>query len=166
MAKESKKSAGEEKGHPHAPRIRNRKAFHDYHILQHVEAGLVLTGTEVKSLRAGQCQIEDAFARIRGTEVWLTGVNIAIYPQAVGALQHDPTRPRKLLLHRRQIAELQKLTAQKGNTLVPLTIYFHRGMAKVELGVAVGKQAYDKRQDLKTRQAKRDMDRDLRGYNR
>lgn len=147
---------------PHEPRIRNRRAFHDYHILEKVEAGLSLKGTEVKSLRAGQCQLDDAYARVEGGEVFLVGANIAVYPQAVGVLQHEPLRPRKCLLHRRQIAQLARLTSQKGHTIVPLEIYFHKGYAKVELGVGVGKRDFDKRQTIKQRQAKRDMDREMR----
>lgn len=160
MAKQSDKSGKDEK-RPHAPTIRNRKAFHEYHIVQQVEAGLALVGTEVKSLRAGQCQMEDAYARISSGEVWLIGVNIAIYPQAVGALQHDPLRQRKCLLHKRQIAELARMTAQKGFTLIPLAIFFKKGYAKVELGVGQGKRDFDKREDLKKKQAQRDMKREM-----
>lgn len=160
MAKKSPQSADQSR--PHEPRIRNRKAFHDYHILEKVEAGLALTGTEVKSLRDGKCQLDDAFARIENGEIWLIGANIAIYPQAVGVLQHDPLRKRKCLLHRRQIAQLQRLTSQKGHTIVPLEVHFHKGYAKVELGIGVGKRDFDKRQSLKQRQARRDMDREMR----
>ena len=146
----------------HAPTIRNRKAFHEYHVVERVEAGLVLTGTEVKSLRAGNAQFEDAFARLREGEVWLIGANVAVYPQARGVLQHDPLRPRKCLLRSAQVRELEKLTAQKGFTLIPLAIYFGNGFAKVELGVAQGKRSFDKRDDIKKKQAKRDIDREMR----
>lgn len=162
MAKKSEKNEQVDDKAAHAPTIRNRKAFHDYFISQQVEAGLVLTGTEVKSLRMGQCQLDDAYASIRGGEVWLIGANIATYPQAVGMLQHDPVRPRKCLLRRRQIAELARMTAQKGLTMVPLRVFFSHGLAKIELGVGEGKRQYDKRDDIKKRQAKRDMDREMR----
>jgi SsrA-binding protein len=147
---------------PHAPRTQNRQAFREYHIIERVEAGLVLTGTEVKSLRAGKCQLDDAYARIEGGQVFLVGADIAIYPQAVGSLQHEPKRTRKCLLHNRQIEMLTKLTAAKGMTIVPLALYFRNGYAKVELGVGHGKQTHDKRQDLKERQARRDIDREMR----
>ena len=147
--------------HSHSPRIVNRKARHNFHILEVVECGLELQGTEVKSLRAGSMQIDEAHARVRGQEVFLVGSTIAAYPQA-GPVQHDPTRDRKLLLHRRQIAQLAAHVAQKGRTLVPLVIYFKKGWAKCELGVAVGKRAYDKRQALRERDQRREIDRELR----
>jgi SsrA-binding protein len=146
---------------PHAPRIVNRKARHNFHILEAVECGLELLGTEVKSLRAGSMQIDEAHARLRGSEVFLIGATIATYPQA-GPIQHDPLRPRKLLLHRRQIEALAAHVAQKGHTLVPLAIYFKKGWAKCELGVAVGKRAYDKRQTLRRKDQQREIDRELR----
>jgi SsrA-binding protein len=160
MAKSSGKPEADS-GRPHSPVIRNRKAFHEYHITEQVEAGLALVGTEVKSLRDAKCQLNDAYVRLRGREAWLVGVNIAIYPQAVGVLQHDPLRDRKCLLHKRQIEELVRLTAQKGFTIVPLAIYFKNGYAKVELGVGTGKRDFDKRQDLKKREADRDIKRAL-----
>ncbi|NQU75199.1 MAG: SsrA-binding protein SmpB [Planctomycetes bacterium] len=147
---------------PHAPRIRNRRAFADYEISEHVEAGLVLTGTEVKSLRAGNCQLDDAYAHLSDGEVLLIGADIAVYPQAVGALQHEPKRARKCLLHKSQILQLLKLTAQKGMTVIPLAIYFRNGYAKVDLGLGKGKQSHDKRQDVKNRQAQRDIQREMR----
>jgi SsrA-binding protein len=147
---------------PRTPRILNRKARHEYHISQVLEAGLLLAGTEVKSLRAGQAKIDEAFARIRGGELWLVGMNIAAYPQAAPGMQHDPTRDRKLLAHRRQIAVLEAHARQKGNTIVPIAVYFKDGWAKVELGLAVGKQHFDKRQDLKKKQANRDIQREMR----
>ncbi|MFA6133565.1 MAG: SsrA-binding protein SmpB [Phycisphaerae bacterium] len=140
-----------------SPRIVNRKARHDYEILEVVECGVELVGTEVKSLRAGQAKIDEAHARVRNGEVVLIGANIAIYPQAGPAAQHDPTRQRKLLLHRRQIEALASHVAQKGKTLVPLAVYFKRGWAKCELGIAVGKRQYDKRASIRDREQKRDM---------
>ncbi len=163
MARKAKKpEAGGEPGRPHAPRTRNRRAFRDFEILQRVEAGLVLTGTEVKSLRAGKCQLEDSFARINRGQVYVVGMDIAVYPQAVGSLQHEPKRDRKCLLHRRQIAQLEKLTAAKGMTIVTLAVYFSNGYAKVELGAGRGKKQFDKRQDIKKRQIDRDMQRAIR----
>ncbi len=157
MAKEKdKKKAG-----AGTPRIQNRKARHDYHIEQVVECGIELLGTEVKSIRAGQCKIDEGYARIRGGEVMLLGVNIAHYQQAGPSMQHEPLRERKLLLRRRQIDELLAHVTEKGNTLVPLAMYFSRGWAKVELGLATGKQQFDKRQDLKKKDAQRDIAREM-----
>ncbi|MCJ7543687.1 MAG: SsrA-binding protein SmpB [Phycisphaerae bacterium] len=146
---------------PHTPRIVNRKARHHFHVLEVVECGLELLGSEVKSLRAGSMQIDDAYARFRGSQVFLVGSTIAPYAQA-SSLQHSPTRDRKLLLHRRQIALLAAHVAQKGRTLVPLVVYFKRGWAKCELGLAVGKRAYDKRQTLRQRDQQREIDREMR----
>lgn len=156
MGRRKHKQAG-----PQGVRIVNRKARHSFHILEVVECGLQLTGTEVKSLRERQAKIDDGFARIRGSEVFLVGVNIATYANAIGPLQHEPLRERKLLLHRRQIAQLQTHVNQKGKTLVPLAIYFKRGWAKCELGVAVGKRHFDKRDDLKKRDQQREMAREM-----
>jgi SsrA-binding protein len=160
MAKNKDRQSGD--GKPKGVRISNRKALRDYSIIEKVEAGLRLTGTEVKSLRAGQAKVDEAYARIEGEEVFLVGANIAQYPHAKGELQHEPTRKRKCLLHRRQIHALQQHLHQKGRTLVPLAMYFKGSWAKVELGVAEGKRQYDKRQDLKKKQHQRDMDRATR----
>ncbi|MCD6304600.1 MAG: SsrA-binding protein SmpB [Planctomycetes bacterium] len=143
--------------------ITNRKARHKFHLIEKVECGMELTGTEVKSLRAGAAKIDEAYARIRGGEVFLVGMNIPQYPNAAGALQHEPLRDRKLLLHRRQIARLETHVRQKGKTLVPTAVYFNnRGLAKCELAVAVGKRAYDKRDAIRRRDQQREMDRALR----
>jgi SsrA-binding protein len=143
-------------------RIINKKARHDYHILATLEAGIALTGSEVKSLRAGQAQLTDSFVRIDDTQVTLIGAQIDRYPPATDR-NHDPQRKRRLLLHKREILKLQSQLAAKGTTLVPLTIFFNdRGLAKVELGVAVGKKTFDKRQDLKKREHQRDIDRAMR----
>ena len=142
---------------PSQPRMMNRKARHEFHIEEVVECGMVLTGTEVKSLRAGQAKIDDGYARIRDGEAYLVGVNIAHYPQAAAAMQHEQVRDRKLLLKRRQIERLLSHVKQKGNTVVPLAVYFKAGWAKCELGLAVGKRFYDKRQDIKKRDQQRDM---------
>lgn len=160
MAKKSKSTEDGDK--PFSPRFRNRRAFHEYEILEKVEAGLALVGTEVKSLRSGKCQLDDAYARISTGEIFLINADIAIWPQAVGVLQHEPKRPRKCLLHKRQIEQLIKLTAAKGMTIVPLAVYFKNGYAKVQLGVGRGKERHDKRRDLKARQDKREMDRAMR----
>ncbi len=160
-----RKKSGKRDDHgadPGTPYISYRRAFHDYHILEKVECGLELLGTEVKSLRAGNAVLAGAYGQIRGNEVFLCGASIAVYPQAVGTLQHDPVRDRRLLVHRRQIHKLQVYVAQKGHTLVPLALYFKKGWAKCELGAATGKRAYDKRQALQKRQQQRDMDRELR----
>ncbi len=143
-------------------RISNRKARHKFHILEKIECGLALRGTEVKSLRGGQATVDEGHARVRNGEVFLVGVNIATYPSAAGTLQHDPLRERKLLLRRRQIAQLETHVKQKGRTLVPLAIYFKGGWAKCELGVAVGKRQYDKRESIKKRDQKREMAREMR----
>jgi len=149
-----------EKRRPGPPRILNRKARYQYDVLEVVECGLELLGTEVKSLRAGSAQIGEAHARVRGSQVYLVGANIAAYPQA-GPVQHEPTRPRKLLLHSRQIAQLAAHVAQKGRTLVPLAIYFKKGWAKCELGLVVGKRAYDKRQALRSKDQQREISREM-----
>jgi SsrA-binding protein len=143
----------------------NRKARHDYHIEDTWEAGLVLTGTEVKSLRAGRATLVDGYAQVRGREVFLHGVHIPEYAQGTWT-NHEPRRPRKLLLHREQIDKIARRTAEQGTTLVPLALYFKDGYAKVELALARGKRQYDKRHALAERQASREADRALRARNR
>ena len=137
---------------------RNRRARHDYHIEDVVEAGLVLTGTEVKSLRAGRASLTEGFAQISDGEMWLYGVHIPEYAQGTWT-NHEPRRPRKLLLHRREIDKLASEIAERGFTLVPLSLYFSGGRAKVELALARGKRTYDKRQDLAQRDAAREVQR-------
>jgi SsrA-binding protein len=134
----------------------NRKARHDYAIVDTYEAGLVLTGTEVKSLRAGRASLVDGFATIRDGEVWLQGVHIPEYAQGTWT-NHEPRRQRKLLLHRAEIERLIGRTRESGLTLVPLQLYFRDGKVKVELALARGKRSYDKRQDLARRDAQREM---------
>ncbi|MDK1019410.1 MAG: SsrA-binding protein SmpB [Actinomycetota bacterium] len=136
----------------------NRKARYNYEILDTFEAGMVLRGSEVKSLRAGQVQLKDSYASIRGGEVWLESVHIAPYSFAEDG-GHDPERPRKLLLHRREIDRLFSRIREEGLTLVPLQVYFRDGRAKVELGLARGKRTRDKRQSIVERQQKREMER-------
>ena len=140
---------------------RNRRALHDYHIEDTYEAGLVLTGTEVKSLRAGRASLADGFAQITDGEVWLHNVHIPEYVQGTWT-NHAPRRIRKLLLHRKEIDRLVSKTAEQGLTLVPLSLYFKDGHAKVELALARGKRTYDKRQDLARRDAAREIDRALK----
>ncbi|MGI8574944.1 MAG: SsrA-binding protein SmpB [Egibacteraceae bacterium] len=138
----------------------NRRARYDYHIVETVEAGMVLTGTEVKSLRAGKASIGEAFATVMGGEAWLVQAHIPEY--AFGNRQnHDPTRQRKLLLHRDEIEELSRFTREQGRTLVPLRLYWKDGMAKVLIGLATGKAQHDKRQDLAKRDAQRQIERSL-----
>ena len=136
---------------------RNRRARHDYHIEEVYEAGLVLTGTEVKSLRAGRASLTDGFGQISDHEVWLHNVHIPEYTQGTWT-NHEPRRTRKLLMHRREIDKLASETTERGLTLVPLALYFKDGKAKVELALARGKEAHDKRQAL----ARRDADREIR----
>jgi SsrA-binding protein len=139
----------------------NRKARHDYHLLERYEAGLVLTGTEVKSLREGRATLRQAYADIRNGELWLVGANIASYDKgSIG--QHEPERDRKLLLHRRQIDSLVGKVQERGLTLVPTRLYFKDGRAKVELALARGKEARDKRRDIARREADRQMERALK----
>ena len=139
----------------------NRRAYHDYFIEETYEAGLVLTGTEIKSLRAGKANLREGYARVRDGEAWLLNVHIAPYEQG-NIYNHEPTRDRKLLLHRRQINELIGKVQRSGLTLVPLRLYLRHGRAKVELGLARGKRTYDKRQDLAKRDAAREMDRAMK----
>ncbi len=137
---------------------RNRRARHDYHIEDVVEAGLVLTGTEVKSLRAGRASITDGYAQITDGEMWLHGVHIPEYAHGTWT-NHEPKRPRKLLLHRKEIDRLQSKVAERGLTIVPLSLYFSGGRVKVELALARGKRTYDRRQDLAQRDAAREVER-------
>lgn len=143
----------------------NPKARHDYEILETFEAGMVLTGSEVKSLRGGNASIREAFAIVRDGEVFLIGMHIPPYPQA-GYAQHEPTRTRKLLLHRQEINRLIGKTHEKGRTLIPLRCYFRSGYAKVELALVKAKRAHDRRRDLKERDAQREIDRELRRRDR
>lgn len=139
----------------------NKKARHDYHIEQVFEAGIALTGTEIKSLRAGRVQLKDSFARVEHGEVMLHNVHISPYDQG-NRFNHEPERTRKLLLRRLEILKLIGLTREKGYSLVPLSIYLKGGWAKVELALAKGKKNYDKREDLKKKDAAREVERALR----
>jgi SsrA-binding protein len=136
----------------------NRRARHDFHILERVEAGIQLTGTEVKSLRDGGGNIREAYAQLRDGEMFLVGANIAPYRQG-NIANHDPLRDRKLLLHRREIEQLGAKVAQRGMTLVPLALYLSNGRVKLEIGLAKGKEGADKRHSIAERDAKRQMER-------
>ena len=142
---------------------RNRKARHQYDIVESVECGIVLTGTEVKSLRAGKLNLETAYGRIDGDEVFLMQAEIQEYLFGNRA-NHDPKRKRKLLLRKREIVRLKAATAEKGLTLVPLQVHFRRGFAKVDLAVAKGRRDFDKRHALKAKDAKREVQRELRRH--
>lgn len=143
----------------------NRRARHDYSIEETVEAGLVLQGSEIKSVRAGQASLREGYASIHDGEAWLHNVHIAPYKQA-SFFDHVPVRDRKLLLHKDEIRRLADKVAQKGLTLVPLRIYLKRGRAKLELGLARGRREYDKREAIATREARRDIERALRDRDR
>jgi SsrA-binding protein len=138
----------------------NRRAGYDYFIEDRYEAGMALTGTEIKSLRAGHANLREAYARIDGDEAWLWNAHISPY-EGGNRFNHEPTRRRKLLLHRRQIAQLAGIVKRQGYTLVPLRIYIRNNRAKVEIGVARGKKAYDKRDTMAERDAKREVERAL-----
>ena len=142
----------------------NRKAYHDYHILETLEAGIVLKGTEIKSIRGGRVNIRDAYAKPEHGELWLFNAHVAGY-QAGSHDNHEPDRPRKLLLHRRQIDYLSGMANRKGLTLVPLKLYIKNGVAKLELGVAKGKREYDKRETIARRETDREIERTLKTRN-
>jgi len=143
--------------------IVNRKAYHDYEILETFEAGIVLRGAEVKSLREGRANLKGSYADIKDEEVWLLNFHISPYPQA-GILNPDPYRDKKLLLHRRQIRKLTDKIKEKGLTLVPLKVYFKNGKAKVQMALAKGKKMYDKRRVLKEKELRREQERVLKKY--
>lgn len=141
--------------------VDNRRARHDYFLTDKVEAGLVLSGTEVKSLRGGQATLQQAYAEVREHEAWLNGLHIPEYTEGNRA-NHDPDRPRKLLLHRREIERMYASVREKGFTVVPTRLYFKDGKVKVELALAKGKEVRDKRRDIAARDAKRQMERELK----
>lgn len=144
---------------------RNRKANFDYAIEDTIEAGVVLQGTEIKSIRAGKVQLKEAFVQIRNNEAWIVNMHISHYDQG-NRFNHDPTRSRKLLLHKKQISQLIGKTKQQGYTIVPIQIHLKNGFAKVLIGVGKGKKDYDRREDLKRKEAKRDMARALKDNQR
>ena len=139
----------------------NRKASHEYFLLERFEAGIALQGSEIKSIRAGQISLAEAYIRVDGDEAWLEDAHIAPYEQA-GQFNHEPRRPRRLLLHRREIRQLWNEVRQKGMTIVPTRVYLKNGRAKLEIAVAKGKKLYDKRQTIAKRDAEREIERDYR----
>lgn len=139
----------------------NRKARHEYFLLEEYEAGIVLQGSEIKSIRGGQISLAEAYIRVENGEAWLIDAHIAPYDQAARE-NHEPTRPRKLLLHKREINNLEEEVIRKGMTIVPLRVYLKDGLAKVEIAVAKGKKLYDKRATIAKRDAQREMERNLR----
>jgi SsrA-binding protein len=145
--------------------VDNRRARHDYHLSDKVEAGLVLSGTEVKSLRDGKATLQQAYAEVREGEAWLNGLHIPEYTQGNRA-NHDPDRPRKLLLHRREIDRMYGQVRERGYTVVPTRLYFRNGRVKVELALARGKEVRDKRRDIAARDAKRQIERELKSVRR
>ena len=160
MKQQRVKAAAEAKRHD-APSVDNRRARHEYHILESLEAGLVLTGTEVKSIRMGGVSIGEAYARFRDGEAWLLGMHVPPYKEGSFS-NEEPNRPRKLLLKREQIEKLTSRVGEKGLTIIPLRMYFTRGMVKVELGLAKGKKLWDKREDAAKRDVAREIARELR----
>jgi SsrA-binding protein len=145
--------------------VDNRRARHDYELGDRVEAGLVLTGTEVKSLRAGQATLQQAYAEVRDGEAWLVGLHVPEYTEGNRA-NHDPDRPRKLLLHRKEIERLASRVAERGFTLVPTRVYFKDGRLKCELALARGKEQRDRRRDIAARDARRQIERELKSIRR
>ena len=145
---------------------RNRKAYHDYHIVDTYEAGLVLRGSEIKSIRNHRISLQDGFVVERGGELWLMGVHISPYEQASVFGHSDPVRPRKLLLHKREIARIISQLRERGYTAVPLQVYLERGLAKTEIALAKGKKLYDKRQTIAKRYAEREVRRAMKDADR
>ena len=143
--------------------VTNRKARHDYEIIDNIEAGLVLMGSETKSLREGKANIGDAYARIKKGEIWITGMHISPYKQAAFE-NHDPLRDRKVLLRKQEIKKLYRRIEEKGVTLIPLKLYFKNNWAKVELGIARGKRKYDKKETIARRDAERELQREQKKY--
>jgi len=160
LGKSAKKKGSAAAGSNDKVISQNRKARHNYTVLDTLECGIMLQGSEVKSLRNGHVSLEEAYARIKNGEVWLVGCDIAEYLEA-SRFNHNPRRPRKLLLHRREVKHFAHRAYEKGLTLVPLEMHFKRGLAKVVLGICRGKQQHDKREAMKTAQAKRDIQRQM-----
>ncbi|MBX7257715.1 MAG: SsrA-binding protein SmpB [Candidatus Hydrogenedentes bacterium] len=145
--------------------VTNRRARHDYHVLEKFEAGIVLKGTEIKSLRDGHIVLKDSYADVIGNELYLVGVHISPYEQGT-IWNHEPERDRKLLMHKREILRIGAQIAEKGLTLVPLSVYFKQGRAKVELGLCRGKQTVDKRDSIREREVKREIERHIKDVRR
>ncbi len=145
--------------------VQNRRARHDYHVLERFEAGIELVGTEVKSLRNGNMTLKDSYAEVENGEMYLVGAHISPYEQG-NIFNHDPERLRRLLMHKREILKLGARVAEKGLTLIPLRVYFKEGRAKVEIGLCRGKQTIDKRETIREREMKRETDRAIKGVAR
>ena len=160
MSKKAKKSTDTTKV---SPSIKNKKARFDYHLLEKLEAGIVLLGTEVKSLRQGKASLEEAYCRMSRGELYLVGCNIAQYDHG-NITNHEPTRQRKLLIHKRELRKIEIKLSQKGLTVVPMRIYFSRGLAKIEIALAEGKSRGDKRDKIKQREMDRDVQRAVRRW--
>ncbi|MEX2442246.1 MAG: SsrA-binding protein SmpB [Alkalispirochaeta sp.] len=141
---------------------RNRRAFHEYTVEEKIEVGIVLEGTEVKSMRGGKFSFSDAYGRVRNGDLWLIGLHIAEYTHG-NLFNHDPIRDRKLLAHNTEIDRMRRRVEERGFTLIPLEFYLKQGLIKLEMGICKGKHLYDKRESLKKKQQKRDMDREMRG---
>ena len=141
---------------PGTPVINNRKAYHDYHVLEELEAGIVLRGSEVKMVRRGSFTLQDSYCRIKDGELWLFGSNIPAYPQAGTHEAQEPLRVRKLLVHREELRKLERKTREKGFTIVPLKAYFNQGKVKVVVGLVRGKKEFDKRETIKKKDVERD----------
>lgn len=165
MTKTTEKKGEAAKGGERRVLVSNRKARHDYEILDTIEAGISLVGTEVKSIRDGKVNLGDAYATIENGELWLLNLHISPFPQA-HQFNHDPLRRRRLLMHRRQIDRLEGRVLEKGFTLIPLAVTLVNGRVKIDIGVCRGKKLYDKRESTKERDAKREMDRARRGGER
>ncbi len=161
--KGSTKGKASKQGNRSGPNIVNKKARFDYHLLEKLEAGMVLLGSEVKSLRNGKASLQESFCRIKNGELYLVGCNIAPYEQA-NVMNHEPLRQRKLLIHKRELKKIEAKLAQKGLTLVPLRIYFSRGRAKIEIALARGKSYADKRDTIRQREQQRDMKRAMQQW--
>jgi SsrA-binding protein len=157
--KSARVAAREEAKKTNTPAIDNRRARHEFIILESLEAGLALTGTEIKSIRSGGVSLNEAFARVRDGELWLVNMYVPPYKPGNAFSAHDARRPRKLLVHKEQLSRLASRSAEKGLTMVPLRLYFTRGRAKVEIGLAKGKKLYDKRKSITEREVKRELQR-------
>ncbi len=145
------------------PVATNRKAYHEFHILDKYEAGIELTGSEVKSLREGRANLKEGYITVRDREVWAVGIHISLYSHT-GYQGHEPVHDRRLLLNRKEIMKIQRLVDQKGMTIVPLRLYFKNGWAKLEIALAKGKHSYDKKEALKAKDIKRNTEREMRDY--
>src|SRR2546423_3112568 len=166
MAKKTKDTSEQAKASSNHVPIKmitvNRQAYHDYVVERTIEAGIALKGTEIKSIRDGKVNLRGSYAQVRNGEIWLENAHIAIYEHG-NRYNHEPLRPRKLLLHKREIAQLERKVATKGLTLIPLKLYLKGGRAKIELGLCRGKKLYDKREAITERETKREIERIVRG---